>query len=80
MWLYKDLPVATILLKLKGKLLAILRLLMLEGRVLFYAKSAATVSEAGTFIRESSHTPIPSLGDRIITSPTFVTAKRLKIV
>lgn len=35
------------LLKLRSKLLAILRLLLLEGRVLFYAKSAATVSEAG---------------------------------
>ncbi|CAM9423567.1 unnamed protein product [Ascophyllum nodosum] len=43
---YQDLPVATALLKLKGKLLVILRLLLLEGRVLFYAKSAATVSEA----------------------------------
>lgn len=36
-----------VLLKLKSKLLAILRLLLLEGRVLFCAKSAATVSEAG---------------------------------
>lgn len=35
------------LLKLKSKLLAILRLLLLEGRVLFYAKSAASVSETG---------------------------------
>jgi len=39
--------VSAALLELKGKLLAILRLLLLEGRVLFYAKSAARVSETG---------------------------------
>ncbi|CAM9961072.1 unnamed protein product, partial [Ectocarpus sp. 8 AP-2014] len=43
---YQDLPVPTVLLKLRSKLLAVLRLLLLEGRVLFCAKSAATVSEA----------------------------------
>ena len=47
----QDLPVSSALLKLRSKLLAILRLLLLEGRVLFYAKSAATVSEAGKKMR-----------------------------
>ncbi|CAM9313594.1 unnamed protein product [Scytosiphon promiscuus] len=42
---YQDLPVSAALLQLKGKLLAVIRLLLLEGRVLFYAKSAASVSE-----------------------------------
>eukprot|EP00903_Cladosiphon_okamuranus_P012106 g11359.t1 len=42
---YQDLPVSAALLQLKGKLVAVLRLLLLEGRVLFYAKSAASVSE-----------------------------------
>ncbi|CAM9952684.1 unnamed protein product, partial [Hapterophycus canaliculatus] len=41
----KDLPVSGALLRLQGKLLAVIRLLLLEGRVLFYAKSAASVSE-----------------------------------
>lgn len=52
----------TVLLKLRSKLLAVLRLLLLEGRVLFCAKSAATVSEAGEimFVHLIVLTYIPS--------------------
>lgn len=46
-------PVSAALLQLKGKLLAVLRLLLLEGRVLFYAKSAASVSETGEEISKN---------------------------
>lgn len=55
-WRPQDLPVSMILQKLKARLLAILRLLLLEGRVLFYSKSAASVSEAGemSIIRQAS--------------------------
>lgn len=52
-WGTQDLPVTKVLLKLKGKVLGVLRLVLLEGRVLFYSKSAATASEAGEMTMEA---------------------------
>jgi Transport protein Avl9 len=44
--LYSDLPVTPLLLQLNGHIMSLLRLVLLEGRILLYSRSCAVVSTA----------------------------------